>query len=146
MRNPAEGAMPMLMKTKNRKGIDQHAAAGENNNCLPNAIQNWATATTGDMRQHHMNRTKRDGDQSCLADQGMQFPSSPPGATTTGLGLLLSVWTPPSHPRLNPRMQWWLMGMPYQLLTCSGSAETAASCWLEQSRSAYSWIVRELEM
>ena len=76
------------------------------------------------------------------------FPSSLPTDPTTRLGLLLSVWTPPVPPRLNPAFQWFLMGWPSPTLIFCGWEVTASSpckpplqstncyaAWLNQTRA-----------
>jgi hypothetical protein len=120
---------------RDEKGIDQHSHEGADGNCLPNSVVNWATATTKTGGPDGERVRNGEGGMADLKQQAATFPSSPlAGATPTtpiiptgGLGLLLRRWTPPSSRALNPRFQFWLMGFPLGLLTCSELAATALS-------------------
>lgn len=101
---------------------------------LGSSVALWATPNVRDRTEKPENRKARQPNHGGKEPGGEVriFPSSPPDATNSELGLLLSVWTPPLAPRLNPRMQWWLMGMPYQILTLCGSEATPLSQWRPQ--------------
>ncbi len=126
---------PNLLPYSERGGGDK----GEQ---LPNSILKWATPTTCDMRKHH--HPHSGGGSADLAHDAVTFPSTPPDGTTTALGLLLRVWTPPACRRLNPAMQWWLMGWPGPHLIFSGSAATEWTRWWRLLRSAYCGMNRSL--
>ena len=93
---------------------------------------NWPTASARDCKGAPTQLARPDGksrlDQLDRVAEYWTSPSSRPPEPTTddGLGLLLSVWTRPSCPRLSPAFQWWLMGWPHPR-TCFGS-EATGSC------------------
>lgn len=103
---------------------------------LMDAIQQWQTPNAhGFTGRRQVGQTERT--ELLLDGQAKNFPSSRPGETTSGPGLLLQVWTPPSCPRLNRRFQAWLMRWP-PWLTHFGWEATAWTRWLRQLRSALS--------
>lgn len=76
-----------------------------------------------------------------LDGQVKTFPSSRPDETTSGGGLLLRVWTPPSCPRLNPKFQAWLMRWPPWLTVFAWEA-TEWTRWSRRLRSELSAIAQ----
>ena len=134
---------------RDHKGIDQKAQNGEEGNQLPNAVEKWATPNTGgDKRGSVMpekSRNRPEGSPreltydvgsfpcSLLAGDGATDNPSIPITPTSGLGLLLQRWTPPSCRGLNPKFQHFLMGFPVPI--CFESAEMASYRWRRQLRS-----------
>lgn len=113
---------------------------------LQTQAMQWATPQKHDTNPRGAgNRKNPLGGNACLGCDAKEFPSTPRGETTSALGLLLQVWTRPECPRLNPVMQWWLMGWPHPTLLFSESAATEWTRWRQQLQSIFCSLARALE-
>jgi hypothetical protein len=123
--NYASENWPTAAASDGTKAPKYHAGG---NPSLNQAAKLWATPNVRDRSEKPEKRKARQpmhGGKE-LGGEVRIFPCSHQDKTTGALGLLLSVYSPPSRPRLNPAFQWFLMGHPWQLLTCSASEAMAS--------------------
>lgn len=88
---------------------------------------NWPTTSCQDASQRMYQYANGDHAKpvECLPGTARNFSRPTKPTTDDGLSLLQKVWTRPSHPRLSPAFQWWLMG---QCPTPIFSALEAIAC------------------
>lgn len=141
---------PQTMDTMDvvRKPEDKNPNGGCVN--LREYAANWPTpradkTTSEDATTWQKRNDKGDVSTPPLTMSAENWPTTPPHGTTTGLGLLLQQWTPPSCPRLNPRMAAWLMGHPHGLISFALS-ETAWTLWSQRMRSLLCGLVSQWEI
>jgi hypothetical protein len=109
--------------------IPHHKGSGP----LSYEAEMWATPNTarrgaGKYRKENSKGGDKDLQREVETDK-WPCPDTLPPETTSLLGLLLQVWTPPECPRLNPRFAEWLMGWPLGLTSCGLSATEWTLWW-----------------
>ena len=119
---------------------------------LNDTAANWPTPSSRDHKGGYSDEAmiRKDGKsrENDLLPQSAERFASPitlPPETTSDLGLLLQRWTPPSCPRLNPRMASWLMGIMPELI-CFERLETVATPWWSRMRSLLFSLVSQWEV
>jgi len=110
---------------------------GTGGNDFVTSVAQWPTPTSRIHKGGGKKTFRKDGKSrmDMLDWNAESFPTTPHQETTTELGLLLQVWTPPECPRLNPRFAEWLMGWPVGLTSFElsetewiGSLQRMRSC------------------
>jgi len=125
------------------RGVDNHKKNRQSGaDDLPTVIANWVTPSSRDWKDTSGMSTERPGGHRIdqLPRQVHHFPDTPQDETTSSVGLLLQVWTPPSCPRLNGNFAEWLMGWPPGL-TAFGLSETGWTHWWQRTRSSLFTLV-----
>lgn len=103
---------------------------GDDRSRIEDAVALWPTPRAEEAS--HSGRQTDSGHQAQLTTEANGFPAFRPTETTSEVGLLLQVWTPPSCPVLNEKFCGWLMNYPPHW--CSLSEDELVGMMLKSKR------------